>query len=44
METADAATRRLLDEMQLMEARLVKRSRGRCDGLERRLDDRCDEL
>lgn len=44
MEHQDAAIRKLLDEMRLMEVRLSERISGRCDGVERRRDEGCEEL
>jgi hypothetical protein len=43
MEHQDAAIRKLLDEMRLMEARLCERISGRCDDVERHLDECCEE-
>jgi hypothetical protein len=43
MEHQDAAIRRLLDEMQLMEVHLSERISGRCNDVERHLDERCEE-
>lgn len=44
METADATARRVLEEMQLMEARLTEKIAGRCEGMQQRVEQRCDEL
>jgi hypothetical protein len=43
MELSDATARRLFDELQQMETRLSERIAGRCDGLELRIGERCDE-
>jgi hypothetical protein len=43
-DSFDATTRKVLDEMRLMEVRLTEKIVGRCDSVERRLDMRCDEL
>lgn len=44
MEPSGTATHKLLNIMQLMEARLSEKIDERRDGLEHRLDDRYDEL
>jgi hypothetical protein len=44
MDLFDAIACKVLDEMRLMEARLTEKIVGRCDGVERRVDARCDEL
>jgi hypothetical protein len=50
MEHQDVAILKLINKMRLMEARLSKRISGRCDNIERRLDDDvkrpvvCDEI
>jgi hypothetical protein len=43
MEHQDAAIRKLLDKMRLMEVRLSERISGHCDGVERRQNERCEE-
>jgi hypothetical protein len=43
MEHQDAAIRKLLDEMRLMEARLPERISGRYNDVKRHLDERCEE-
>jgi hypothetical protein len=44
MEPSSIATHKLLNEMQLMEAQLSEKIDERRDGLEHRLNDRCNEL
>jgi hypothetical protein len=43
MEHQDAAICKLLDEMRLVEVRQSERISGRCDSVERRWDERCEE-
>ena len=43
MEHQDAAIRKLLDKMRLMEVRLSERISGHCDGVERHQNERCEE-
>jgi hypothetical protein len=51
MEYTDASNRQVLEEMRLMEARLSEKFAGRCDNIERRVEDihshfttRCDKI
>jgi hypothetical protein len=44
METSDTTTCKVLDELQMMEARLTEKINGCCDDVERHVDARCDEL
>lgn len=44
MEPANTTVYRVLEEMQLMEARLPEKISGRCDGVAKRFEERCDEI
>jgi hypothetical protein len=51
MEYTNASNRQVLEELRLMEARLSEKFAGRCDNIERRVEDihshfttRCDKI
>lgn len=44
MEQSETITNKLLEEMRLMEARLSEQISGRCAGVERRVEEHCEEI
>lgn len=44
MEYPESSTRKMLEELHLMEARLTEKIAARCEGVERRVEERCDSL
>ena len=44
MEHADLSNRQMLEEMRLMEARLAEKFVGRCDAVEKCVEEWCNDL
>jgi hypothetical protein len=44
MEHADLSNRQMLEEMRLMEARLAEKFVDCCDAIEKRVEERCNDL
>jgi hypothetical protein len=44
MEHEDLSNRQMLEEMRLIEARLTEKFAGRCDIVEKHVEERCNDL